>query len=121
MGPLDLSASMGYLWDSGNRKVRAALREAERKVLEARKKKVAAASDGNAAYLGGFAMQNDPPERLKLRGYHMVAGTADIAMFRKAALDDVKRFREAVMEIGEEGDDDEHEKDEKENDGYWSE
>lgn len=122
MGPLDLSASMGYLWDAGNRKVRAALREAERKVLEARKKVAAAASDGNAAYLGGFAMQNDPPEQLKLRGYHMVAGAVDIAMFRKAALDDVKRFREAVMEIGEEGDEEEEEeKEEKENDGYWSE
>ncbi|KAJ1290515.1 hypothetical protein BS78_02G250000 [Paspalum vaginatum] len=121
MGPLDLSASMGYLWDPGNRKVRAALREAERKVLEARKK-VAAPSDGNAAYLGGFAMQNDPPEQLKLRGYHMVAGAVDIGMFRKAALDDVTRFREAVMEIGEEGDEEEEdEKDEKENDGYWSE
>uniref|UniRef100_A0A804QUU7 HpcH/HpaI aldolase/citrate lyase domain-containing protein n=1 Tax=Zea mays TaxID=4577 RepID=A0A804QUU7_MAIZE len=58
MGPLDLSASMGYLWDLGNRKVRATLREAERKVLEAKKKKkAAAASGGNAAYLGGFAMQ----------------------------------------------------------------
>ncbi|CAN6225202.1 unnamed protein product [Urochloa humidicola] len=121
MGPLDLSASMGYLWDPGNRKVRATLREAERKVLEARKKKVAAASQGIAAYLGGFAMQNDPPEQLKLRGYHMVAGAVDIAMFRKAALDDVKRFREAVMEIGEEGDEEEGEKEEKENDGYWSE
>ncbi|KAL5670570.1 hypothetical protein ACJX0J_022791, partial [Zea mays] len=54
MGPLDLSASMGYLWDLGNRKVRATLREAERKVLEAKKKKkAAAASGGNAAYLGG--------------------------------------------------------------------
>ncbi|KAL5675135.1 hypothetical protein ACJX0J_011266, partial [Zea mays] len=82
MGPLDLSASMGYLWDLGNRKVRATLREAERKVLEAKKKKkAAAASGGNAAYLGGL-------------------------------------FREAVMEIDEE--DDEDEKCEKENDGYWS-
>lgn len=120
MGPLDLSASMGYLWDPGNRKVRATLREAEKKVLEARKKKVATALDGNAAYLGGFAMQHDPPEQLKLRGYHMVSGTVDIAMFRKAALDDVKRFREAVMEIGED-DDEEGDKEEKENDGYWSE
>jgi hypothetical protein len=65
-------------------------------------------------------MQHDPPEQLKLRGYHMVSGTVDIAMFRKAALDDVKRFREAVMEIGEE-DDEEGDKEEKENDGYWSE
>ncbi|KAL6846724.1 hypothetical protein ACP4OV_024172 [Aristida adscensionis] len=121
MGPLDLSASMGYLWDPGNRKVRATLREAERKVLEARKKKAAMASEGNAAYLGGFAMPNDPPEQLKLRGYHMVAGAVDIGLFRKAALNDVKRFREAVMEIGEEGDEEDDEKDDKESDGYWSE
>ena len=65
--------------------------------------------------------QNDPPEQLKLRGYHMVAGAVDIAMFRKATLDDVRLFREAVMEIGEEDDEDEVEKCEKENDGYWSE
>jgi hypothetical protein len=37
-------------------------------------------------------------------------------LFRKAALENVKRFREASMEIGEEDD----EEDEKE-DGYWSE
>ncbi|KAL5200887.1 hypothetical protein ABZP36_035241 [Zizania latifolia] len=119
MGPLDLSASMGYLWDPGNRKVRARLREAERKVLEARKK--VTASDGNVAYLGGFAMPNDPAEQLKLRGYHMVAGAVDIGMFRKAALEDVKRFKEAVMEIGEEEDEDDDEKNGKEDDGYWSE
>jgi 2-keto-3-deoxy-L-rhamnonate aldolase RhmA len=115
MGPLDLSASMGYLWDPGNRKVRATLREAEKKVLEARKK-MDAAPETNAAFLGGFAMPNDPPEQLKLRGYNMVAGAVDIGLFRKAALENVKRFREASMEIGEEDD----EEDEKE-DGYWSE
>uniref|UniRef100_A0A804P490 Uncharacterized protein n=1 Tax=Zea mays TaxID=4577 RepID=A0A804P490_MAIZE len=48
----------------------------------------------------------------------MVAGAVDIAMFRKATLDDVRLFREAVMEIDEE--DDEDEKCEKENDEYWS-
>ncbi|KAM0894995.1 hypothetical protein ACQ4PT_024110 [Festuca glaucescens] len=116
MGPLDLSASMGYLWDPGNRKVRATLREAEKKVLEARKKKKDAALETNAAYLGGFAMPNDPPEQLKLRGYNMVAGAVDIGLFRKAALENVKRFKEASMEIGEE----DNEEEDKE-DGYWSE
>uniref|UniRef100_I1QQM2 HpcH/HpaI aldolase/citrate lyase domain-containing protein n=2 Tax=Oryza glaberrima TaxID=4538 RepID=I1QQM2_ORYGL len=120
MGPLDLSASMGYLWDPGNRKVRARLREAEKKVLDARKKNVTA-SDGNVAYLGGFAMPNDPAEQLKLRGYHMVSGAVDIGMFRKAALEDVKRFKEAVMEIGEEEGEEDDEKKDKEDDGYWSE
>ncbi|XP_020255264.1 uncharacterized protein LOC109832244 [Asparagus officinalis] len=109
MGPLDLSASMGYLWDPGNRKVRALMKEAEMRVLGVTKKK--------GVYLGGFAMPHDKPEDLKMRGYHMVAGAVDIGMFRKAAVEDVKRFREAVTEIGEEGDDDEKTKEE----GYWSE
>ncbi|GAB4834631.1 hypothetical protein Ancab_032894 [Ancistrocladus abbreviatus] len=30
MGPLDLSASMGYLWDPGNKKVREMMRVAEK-------------------------------------------------------------------------------------------
>lgn len=110
MGPLDLSASMGYLWDPGNRKVRALMKEAEMRVLGVTKKK--------GVYLGGFAMPHDKPEDLKMRGYHMVAGAVDIGMFRKAAVEDVKRFREAVTEIGEEGDDDDEKTKEE---GYWSE
>ncbi|KAL2333532.1 hypothetical protein Fmac_014745 [Flemingia macrophylla] len=34
IGPLDISASLDYLWDPGNRRVREVLREAERKALE---------------------------------------------------------------------------------------
>jgi hypothetical protein len=45
----------------------------------------------------------------------------DIGMFRKAALEDVKRFKEAVMEIGEEEGEEDDEKKDKEDDGYWSE
>lgn len=109
MGPLDLSASMGYLWDPGNRKVKALMREAESRVLEVTKRK--------SVYLGGFAMPHDKPEHLKLRGYHMVSGAVDLGMFRKAAVEDVRRFREAVTEIGEEESDNERAKEE----GYYSE
>ncbi|PKA66320.1 hypothetical protein AXF42_Ash007017 [Apostasia shenzhenica] len=114
MGPLDLSASMGYLWDPGNRKVRAVLRDAERRVLAARKAE--AAAEGGP-YLCGFAMPHDPPEDQKVRGYHMVAGAVDLGMFRKAAVEDVMRFRLAETEIGEEDSGDEKAKDE----SYWSE
>jgi 2-keto-3-deoxy-L-rhamnonate aldolase RhmA len=57
MGPLDLSASMGYLWDPGHKKVREMMREAEKGVLE------------GGAYLCGFAMPHDGPINLKTRGY----------------------------------------------------
>ncbi|XP_020587892.1 uncharacterized protein LOC110029792 [Phalaenopsis equestris] len=98
MGPLDLSASMGYLWDPGNSKVRVMLREVERRVLGLRKDGEEMAS---TPYLAGFAMPFDPPEDMKLRGYHMVAGAADVGMFRKAAVEDVMRFRLAATEMGE--------------------
>lgn len=125
-GPLDLSGSMGYLWDPGNKKVRQVLREVERKVLGAKKRQSganAAAEGGSASlgvggpYLGGFAMPHDPPEELKARGYHMVAGAVDVGLFRQAAAEDVRRFRQAEVEIGEEGHEDEKPRDE----SYWSE
>ncbi|KAJ3692734.1 hypothetical protein LUZ60_011829 [Juncus effusus] len=94
MGPTDLGASMGYISDLGNKKVADVLREAERKVLRLTKK-------NGGVYLGGIAMPHDPPEQLKRRGYHMVAGGADIGLFRQAAIEDVKRFQIAVTEIAE--------------------
>ncbi|KAG6509211.1 hypothetical protein ZIOFF_034602 [Zingiber officinale] len=85
MGPLDLSGSMGYQWDPGNKKVRQVLRELERRVLGLKKRQseaIAAAEGGIASlgepYLGGFAMPHDPPEELKAKGYHMVAGAVDV-------------------------------------------
>ncbi|WOL13121.1 hypothetical protein Cni_G21890 [Canna indica] len=117
MGPLDLSASMGYLWDPGNKKVRQVLREMERKVLAIRKRQTAGGDAVGGAYLGGFAMPNDPPQELKARGYHMVSGAVDVGMFRQAAVEDVRRFWLAEAEIGEEGHEDEKPKDE----SYWSE
>ncbi|OAY68056.1 2-keto-3-deoxy-L-rhamnonate aldolase [Ananas comosus] len=114
MGPLDLSASMGYLWDPGNRKVREAVKDAERRVFAVRNNN---GDGGGGPYLGGFAMPHDGAEQLKLRGYHMVAGAVDVGMFRAAAVEDVRRFRSAVAEIGEEDDGDDKPKDEE----YWSE
>lgn len=102
MGPLDLSASMGYLWDPGHRKVRAVLREAERRVFAV--KKAAEEAGAVGPYLGGFAMPHDRPEELKKRGYHMVAGAVDVGMFRKAAVEDVVRFRTAIEDGQEDGD-----------------
>ncbi|KAG6505775.1 hypothetical protein ZIOFF_038140 [Zingiber officinale] len=110
MGPLDLSGSMGYLWDPGNKKVRQVLRELERRVLGLKKRQseANAAAEGGIAslgepYLGGFAMPHDPPEELKAKGYHMVAGAVDVGLFRQAAAEDVRRFRRAELKIGEEG------------------
>ncbi|KAM7278860.1 hypothetical protein ACFE04_005994 [Oxalis oulophora] len=81
-GPLDLSASMGYLWDPGNKKVREKLRAAEKAVLGSSK-----------AFLSGFAMPHDKPDDLRKRGYHMVSGTVDIGLFRNAAVADVEKFK----------------------------
>lgn len=103
MGPLDLSASMGYLWDPGNKKVREAMKGAEKEVLK-----------GGKAFLSGFVMPHDGAGELRKRGYHMVSGAADIGLFRSAAVEDVKKFRAGVAN---------EEKDEgKENEEkYWSE
>nr|CAD1821478.1 unnamed protein product [Ananas comosus var. bracteatus] len=118
IGPRDLSASMGYLWDPSNRKVRDAVKDAERRVFAVRKN-----NGGGGPYLGGFATPHDGAEQLKLRGYHMVVGPVDVGMFRSAALEDLRRFRSAVAEvplrsaIGELDDSDDKPKDEE----YWSE
>ncbi|CAN4075867.1 unnamed protein product [Withania somnifera] len=112
MGPLDLSASLGYLWDPGNKKVKEMMKEAEKGVL---KKKVI---DGGA-YLSGFAMPHDSPENLKSRGYHMVSGAVDIGMFRNAAVDDVKKFKMNLVDGFEADDDGKDRKDGEEK--YWSE
>ncbi|KAA8538154.1 hypothetical protein F0562_027762 [Nyssa sinensis] len=91
MGPLDLSASMGYLWDPGHKKVKEVMRTAEKAVL-----------GSGAAYLGGFAMPHDSAEDLGGRGYHMVSGAVDLGIFRSAALEDVKKFKMSLMEGSDE-------------------
>ncbi|XP_058203711.1 uncharacterized protein LOC131317976 [Rhododendron vialii] len=114
MGPLDLSASMGYLWDPGNKKVREVMRKAEKAVL---------GMEGGT-YLSGFAMPHDGPDDLRRRGYHMVSGAVDVGLFRSAAVEDVRKFKSSLaegssdeeeeVEGGKESDDDDDEK-------YWSE
>lgn len=105
MGPLDLSASMGYLWDPGHKKVREMMRVSEKGVLK------------GGAYLGGFAMPHDGPIDLKARGYRMVSGTVDVGLFRSAAVDDVRKFKMSLIQ----GSDDEAEDGKDGDDKYWSE
>ncbi|MBA0851751.1 hypothetical protein Goshw_025251 [Gossypium schwendimanii] len=109
MGPLDLSASLGYLWDPGHKKVREMLRTVEKEVLKSDRK------DGGA-FLAGFAMPHDPPEALGKRGYHMVSGAVDVGLFRNAAVEDVRKFKISLNADSDYSDDDK-DSDEK----YWSE
>ncbi|XP_057737348.1 uncharacterized protein LOC130954608 [Arachis stenosperma] len=114
MGPLDLSASMGYLWDPGNRKVRQLMREAEAKILKSR----SGGGVGVGTYLSGFAMPHDGPGDLKSRGYHMVSGAVDVGLFRSAAVEDVKKFRLSLID---EDHDSEEEEGKDADEKYWSE
>lgn len=109
MGPLDLSASMGYLWDPGHKKVREMMRAVEKVVL--------GGSKNGGAYLSGFAMPHDGPESLKARGYHMVSGAVDVGLFRSAAVEDVKRFKMSLIN----GSDDDQDSDKDADEKYWSE
>lgn len=119
MGPLDLSASMGYLWDPGNKKVREKMRKAEKEVLEGKKGNE---KSGGGAYLSGFAMPHDSPQELKARGYHMVSGAVDMLLFRSAAVEDVKKFKMS-LEMGEGSSDDNDQTAEGKDadEKYWSE
>ncbi|KAK7243841.1 hypothetical protein RIF29_38653 [Crotalaria pallida] len=119
MGPLDLSASMGYLWDPGNKKVRDVLWEAERKVLESNEKEGDGAGAGAGAYLGGFAMPHDGPQYLRSRGYHMVSGAVDIGLFRSAAVEDVNRFKMSLVEEDRDGSDNELGEGKDGDEKYW--
>lgn len=113
MGPLDLSASLGYLWDPGHKKVREVMRAAEKAVLAESKP-----PEEGGAYLAGFAMPHDSGLDLKARGYHMVSGAVDVGLFRTAAVEDVKKFWTGLAEGGSsEGVEDDKNGDEK----YWSE
>lgn len=115
MGPLDLSASMGYLWDPGHKKVREMMTLAEKGVLKTGKKK---GKDYEGTFLSGFAMPHDSPEELRKRGYHMVSGAVDIRLFRNAAVEDVRKFKSGLVEVEDENKDgDQEEQEEK----YWSE
>ncbi|KAI3977699.1 hypothetical protein MKX01_009584 [Papaver californicum] len=117
MGPLDLSASLGYLWDPGHKKVREMMRIAEKGVLGAKKK----GGDDNVAgvYLGGFAMAHDKPEQLRSRGSHMISGGVDLGFFRNVVVEDVKRFKAGLST--DNVDDEEGDSDKDKEEKYWSE
>lgn len=117
MGPLDLSASMGYLWDPGNKKVKEMMRLAEKSVLGSKGEKKGSKSNGGGAYLAGFAMPHDGPDDLRTRGYHMVSGAVDVGLFRSAAVEDVKRFKKGLIDGSDDDQEDGKDADEK----YWSE
>ncbi|KAI3453330.1 hypothetical protein Pfo_009993 [Paulownia fortunei] len=90
IGPLDLSASLGQLWDPVNEKVKAMMSGAEEAIIGLRPTK---RDRNNGPYLAGFSMPNDGPDELRARGYHMVSGGVDIGLYRSAAVDDVKKFK----------------------------
>ncbi|XP_043697343.1 2-keto-3-deoxy-L-rhamnonate aldolase [Telopea speciosissima] len=124
MGPLDLSASLGYLWDPGNKKVREVMRTAEKGVLGSGTTKK---EKGGGAYLAGFAMPHDSPDEMRARGYHMISGAVDVGMFRSAAVEDVRRFRLGSMKGSDNDDDGDGRQKQVDGDGkdddtkYWSE
>lgn len=89
IGPRDLSSSLGCLANPGDKKVRDKLVEAERRGL-------AAMGGGGPPYLAGMVTPLDKPEDLLERGYHMVASGVDLALFRSAVVEDVRRFQAAV-------------------------
>ncbi|CAI0408855.1 unnamed protein product [Linum tenue] len=92
MGPLDLSADMGYLTDPAHPKVKEMMADAEEAVLGRIR------SRGSGAYLGGFAVGNDDglgPAEMRSRGYHMVCGAVDVGLFRDGVVRDVNKFKEA--------------------------
>lgn len=85
MGPRDLSSSIGYLDDpAGDQEVNELLHRAERDVLAAKR---------SGLFLAGMARAKDPPPAMFHRGYHMVVGTADISLFRDAALGDIQKHK----------------------------
>lgn len=86
MGPRDLSASLGLLHDPGNPKVKSVMKTAETAVL-------ASDPEKGGAYLAGMATAQDKAVDLQARGYHVVLGSADLSLFKKAAVDDVKGFK----------------------------
>ncbi|CAA7037376.1 unnamed protein product [Microthlaspi erraticum] len=89
-GPRDLSASLGLLHDPGNPKVKEVMSRLETAVLESD-------PEEGGAFLAGLATPQDRAVDLKKRGYHMVISGSDIALFSKAAIQDIKTFDGFVM------------------------
>lgn len=91
IGPTDLSANMGYIRDPGNENAVRMVQTLENAVLGMKPN----SKGDKRVYLAGFAMPHDEPNELKKRGYHMVCGTADIVLYRDAAVKDVLKFKTA--------------------------
>ncbi|CAH8382881.1 unnamed protein product [Eruca vesicaria subsp. sativa] len=73
-------------------RVKSAMRTAETAVL---------ASDqvNGGSYLAGMATAQDTALDLWSRGYQIVLGSADVSLFKKAAVDDVKANKKAVVNV----------------------
>eukprot|EP00249_Psilotum_nudum_P025900 c30985_g1_i1 orf=161-1207(-) len=84
IGPLDLTASAGFLRSDNRETVKTLLRKAENSLLS---------SPNKVAYLSGFAVPDDPPQALYKRGYDLVLGAVDVALFRDAATADIKKSK----------------------------
>lgn len=80
-----MSATLGLLHDPGNPKVKEVLSKLEAAVLDSDPGK-------GGAFLAGMATPLDRASDLKKRGYHMVLSGSDIALFSKAAIQDIKAF-----------------------------
>ncbi|MCO5596547.1 hypothetical protein L7F22_050612 [Adiantum nelumboides] len=80
LGPIDLSSSIRYLHDSGHENVMKLMHRAKKAILAV----------PSITYLAGFAMPHDPPEEMRKRGYPIITGAVDLALFRNAAVADVK-------------------------------
>eukprot|EP00933_Yihiella_yeosuensis_P072843 TRINITY_DN8137_c3_g1_i1.p1 TRINITY_DN8137_c3_g1~~TRINITY_DN8137_c3_g1_i1.p1 ORF type:complete len:284 (-),score=52.04 TRINITY_DN8137_c3_g1_i1:42-893(-) len=89
VGPLDLSAALGHLGDTGHKEVLAALEKVE-----------AAAAKHPAKILAGFAGGRPVIDMFKA-GYRLVANTADVVLLREAALKDLRGGRDASRTLEE--------------------
>lgn len=90
IGPTDLSANMGFIRNPGNENAMKLVQVVENAVLSLKSR------SNTRVYLAGFAMPHDEPIELKKRGYDMVCGAVDIALYRDAAVKDVIKFKNAV-------------------------
>jgi len=86
VGPLDLSASLGHLGNAGHSEVRAAIEKVETAAAQ-RPEKILAGFSGGRATADMYSA-----------GYRMVASTADVALIRQGAMDDVKGAAAAAKE-----------------------
>ncbi|CAA7037378.1 unnamed protein product [Microthlaspi erraticum] len=86
IGPRDLSASLGFIHDQSNPKVKSAMKTVEKAVL-------ASEPANGGAYLAGIATPQNKVVDLRARGYQVVLGSADLNLFQKAVVDDVNNFK----------------------------